>query len=96
MFLTMKSFVLFPLLAGAGVMFGGSLCAADVTPPAGFEPLFNGKDLSGWMGWSTRDPRELWGMSEEERAEWNRRSVEGPLEGKDEGKGAAGGAERVF
>ncbi|MCA9158741.1 MAG: hypothetical protein KDA51_08650, partial [Planctomycetales bacterium] len=42
-------------------------------------PLFNGTDLSGWYGWSTRDPQELWAMSPEEQAEYKRKSVEGGL-----------------
>ena len=37
-------------------------------PPAGFTALFNGRDLSGWYGWTTRDPKELWAMSAEEQA----------------------------
>ncbi len=63
-----------------------SLPARADNPPPGFEPLFNGKDLAGWIGWTTRNPEDLWNMTPEERADWNKRSVEGPLEGKDEGK----------
>lgn len=36
-----------PLLCAAGLAL-----AADPTPPAGFTPLFNGKDLTGWYGWA--------------------------------------------
>jgi hypothetical protein len=36
-------------------------------PPEGFTALFNGKDLSGWHGGDTFDPRKLASMSEEER-----------------------------
>lgn len=47
--------------------------AADV--PDGFQPIFNGKDLTGWHGMPHFDPRKLEAMSEEERAakkaEWN-------------------------
>ncbi len=32
-------------------------------PPEGFTALFNGKDLSGWFGHGTGDPRKLWAMS---------------------------------
>ena len=46
---------------------------------SGMVPLFNGTDLSGWYGWSTRDPQELWAMSPEEQAEYKRKSVEGGL-----------------
>jgi len=52
-------------------------------PPAGFTALFNGKDLSGWYGWSTKDPTELQKMSPEERAEYKKKSIESGLpEGK--------------
>ena len=39
--------------------------------------LFNGKDLSGWYGWGTQDPTDLWKMSDAERAEYKKKSVEG-------------------
>ena len=57
----------------------GSASAADPAPPEGFTALFNGKDLSGWYGWSTKDPTELWSMTPEERAEYKKKSVEGGL-----------------
>ncbi len=41
--------------------------------------LFNGKDLSGWYGWSTRDPSELWAMTAEEKATYKKQSIEGGL-----------------
>ena len=37
-------------------------------PPDGFVALFNGKDLSGWFGHGTEDPRSLWAMSKNELA----------------------------
>jgi hypothetical protein len=40
---------------------------ADNIPPAGFVALFNGKDLAGWHGVSTEDPRKIQAMSAEER-----------------------------
>lgn len=58
---------------------GLSLHAADNEPPEGFTALFNGKDLSGWYGWSTRDPAELWAMSPEEKADYKKKSIEGGL-----------------
>jgi len=62
------------------VLLGVSLAsAADPAPPEGFQALFNGKDLSGWYGWSTKDPTELWDMSPEDRAEYKKKSVEGGL-----------------
>lgn len=57
--------------------------AKDVNPPPGAIALFNGKDLTGWYGWGTRDPAEFWAMSPEERAEYKKKSIEGGLpEGK--------------
>ncbi len=41
--------------------------------------LFNGRDLTGWYGWPTRDPAELARMSPEELAAYKRASVEGGL-----------------
>jgi hypothetical protein len=39
-----------------GVLFSaGAVAGADV--PEGFTPLFNGRDLSGWWGAGTEDPR---------------------------------------
>lgn len=37
--------------------------------PEGFEPLFNGKDLSGWWGLSTEDPNQWMALPSEELAE---------------------------
>ncbi len=52
-------------------------------PPAGFTALFNGENLDGWYGWSTKDPAELWAMTPEQQAEYKKQSVEGGLpEGK--------------
>lgn len=57
----------------SGLAAPGSSTAAEA--PEGFTPLFNGKDLSGWHGMTTFDPRKLAAMSEEERQkqldEWN-------------------------
>ncbi len=43
--------------------------------PAGFEPIFNGEDLTGWHGIPHFDPRKLKEMSAEaaaaKKAEWN-------------------------
>src|SRR5690349_18398749 len=71
----MKSTHLFTLLALAAM----PVFAENNTPPAGFTALFNGKDLSGWYGWSTKDPSELWKMSPGELAEYKKKSVEGGL-----------------
>lgn len=53
--------------------------AADNTPPEGFTALFNGQDLSGWYGWGTQDPADLWNMTPEQRAEYKKQSIEGGL-----------------
>ena len=42
---------------------------AQNNPPAGFTALFNGKDLEGWRGGDTHDPRLLMAMPEEKRNE---------------------------
>lgn len=51
--------------------------AAQNQPPQGFKALFNGQDLSGWYGWGTQNPTDLWKMSPEEQAAYKRKSVEG-------------------
>ncbi|MHA3771254.1 3-keto-disaccharide hydrolase [Verrucomicrobiota bacterium sgz303538] len=52
----------------AGLCFSAIASAQDAgTPPAGFTALFNGKDLAGWRGGSTFDPRKLEAMTEEQR-----------------------------
>jgi hypothetical protein len=68
-----KSLFLSVLLASSG------LAAENNVPPAGFKALFNGSDLSGWFGWGTQDPADLAKMSEQERADYQRKSVEGGL-----------------
>lgn len=60
-------------------LFALTLLAQAQNPPAGFTPLFNGKDLSGWYGWGTQDPTDLAKMSETERAEYKKKSIEGGL-----------------
>lgn len=50
--------------------------AADNNPPPGYRALFNGKDLAGWHGVSTEDPRIMAEMSAEERAEKRKKSLE--------------------
>lgn len=75
-----------PLLIPTLLSFCLNASAQEPMPPAGFVPLFNGKDLTGWFGWGTQSPEELWTMTPEKLADWKRRSVEGPLEGKNQGK----------
>ena len=62
----------------AGLLACACPCWAEqAPPPAGFTPLFNGQDLSGWYGWGTRDPQELWAMTPEQQAAYKKRSIEG-------------------
>ncbi len=64
----------------ANPLLTSHVAVADTSaPPPGFTALFNGKDLSGWYGWSTRDPSELWAMSAEEQAKYKKQSIEGGL-----------------
>ncbi len=44
-----------------------SVCRGDAPPP-GFEPLFNGKDLSGWWGLDTEDPAKWMALPPKELA----------------------------
>lgn len=71
--LTCRSFRLPSSICAFGLL--GSLLAFSPTTqgqlqtPAGFTPLFNGKDLSGWRGGDTFDHRKLLAMPEDQRAE---------------------------
>jgi hypothetical protein len=57
-------------LVVAVALLGYPVLAAD--PPAGFTPLFNGKDLSGWHGWEIHKkgnaPADVAKLSPEDRA----------------------------
>ena len=65
------------LVALTGFAFG-----ADNEPPAGFTALFGGKQISGWFGWGTRDPRDLLAMTSEAAADYKKQSVEGGADAK--------------
>ena len=67
------------LFCAAWLCLPGRLQSQQPTPPNGFVALFNGENLSGWYGWSTRDPKELWDMPPEEQAKYKRESIEGGL-----------------
>lgn len=59
------------------LLFGlGAAAAEPNQPPPGFTALFNGKDLSGWVGGETFDPRKLQAMPAQEReaqiAKWTK------------------------
>src|SRR5687767_4734388 len=45
-----------------------SLAEETNEPPEGFTALFNGKDLDGWKGGSTADPRKI---TPEQQAKWD-------------------------
>jgi hypothetical protein len=57
--------------------------AEENVPPEGFTALFNGKDISGFYGWGTRDPRDLTNMSADEQAAYKERSIKGGGDSKD-------------
>lgn len=68
-----------PVLLVVTISLGGALWltglaansvqAQTPNPPPGFTALFNGRDLTGWYGLEHFDPRKLWAMIPEERAE---------------------------
>ena len=69
----------FIILAGITSLFvqGMSADAAELNvPPKGFKALFNGKNLSGWYGWSTKNPEDLWSMSADDQAAYKKKSLE--------------------
>jgi len=72
-----KMMVVVAMLLGLGLSQ-----AAQNEAPAGFTALFNGKDLAGWYGWGTQDPRDLWAMTPEQLADYKKKSVEGGLTNK--------------
>jgi hypothetical protein len=45
-------------------------------PPKGFTAIFNGKDLAGWFGHGTEDPRKLWAMSADELSAHQAKTLE--------------------
>ncbi len=55
--------------------FVGMVQAADNDPPPGFRALFNGKDLAGWHGVSTEDPRKMAALTPEQRTEARQKSM---------------------
>lgn len=71
-----QSVVAVPIRLGAAWLAVGALClsmclpvnAADNVPPAGFKALFNGKDLTGWIGLEHFDPRQIKAMTAEQWA----------------------------
>jgi hypothetical protein len=66
-------------LAAANAVATAAAADAINQPPPGFTALFNGKDLTGWYGWGTRNPADLTAMSPEEQADYKQKSIEGGL-----------------
>jgi hypothetical protein len=64
-------------LAALSIAASIPVASAQNAAPPGFTALFNGKDLSGWFGWGTKDPRELLAMTPEALAEYKSQSIEG-------------------
>ena len=56
------------LFAFTTAALAAQLQAAAVKPPKGFTAIFNGKDLNGWWGATTEDPRKYLSMSPEDFA----------------------------
>jgi hypothetical protein len=54
------------LLAGCTSTPSASSGSSDAKAPTGFIALFNGKDLEGWWGAETEDPRKYMALSPEE------------------------------
>ena len=54
------------LLAAFAIVLPAVIHGAEAPP--GFTPLFNGKNLEGWRGGDTFDPRKLSGLPPEDRA----------------------------
>ncbi len=57
-------------VAALAALFATSTRAADAlnAPPKGFTALFNGKDLAGWWGLGTEDPKKWRALSPEDFA----------------------------
>ena len=60
----------------------GFAIAEDNVPPAGFTALFDGRQISGWFGWGTKDPRDVLEATPEQFANYKKQSVEGGTDAK--------------
>lgn len=69
-----------PLRLAAALGFAAAavlpLPGADPAPPPGFQPLFNGRDLTGWWGLGTEDPAKWMALPSEELARKKAASLE--------------------
>lgn len=63
-------------LALLSALLLGSAATRGATPPPGFTPLSNGKDLTGWWGLSTEDPAKWRALSAEDFARKKAASLE--------------------
>jgi len=64
---TMKKRIIFVTTLMAFAIITTYVYSADLNvPPPGFRALFNGKDLSGWWGLGTEDPRKWMALPPEE------------------------------
>jgi hypothetical protein len=61
----------FTIVTVAVLSLGSAAGLRAASPPPGFTPLFNGKDLTGWRGGDTFDHRKWLAMPEAERAAKN-------------------------
>ena len=59
---------IYPVLAVAVMLTAVALGDSNV-PPAGFTPLFNGKDLAGWWGTGGGNPKKFLSLTAEKQAE---------------------------
>lgn len=57
------------------ILFCFNTAVAQNIPPEGFKALFNGKDLEGWFGHGTKDPRTLRKMSPQELKEHQEKTL---------------------
>jgi hypothetical protein len=56
-----QSYRCIPLVFLLGILIASFAAAQDPKPPAGFEALFNGRDLSGWYGHNPHEGAKLEG-----------------------------------
>ncbi|MBM3858656.1 MAG: DUF1080 domain-containing protein [Verrucomicrobia bacterium] len=72
----MKTIPVLPCLVTGWMILTSAATAALNQPPSGFTALFNGKDLAGWWGASTEDPRQWMALPTEEFQKKRAASIE--------------------
>ena len=67
------------VVASLCVAFGNSTSAQENNnPPEGFTALFNGDNIdNGWTGGTTRNPKEIDALPEDERQQWDNQQLRG-------------------